>query len=67
MPARRGQRRRQREFDDEVADAEHAPERGHERGFADVRRRVAECSIGMAVADRDRLHVSLRIDHRLQQ
>ena len=55
------------QLDDDPALAGHAPERRQEARLADVGRRVAVPVARRAIADRDRLDVTLGVDDRLQQ
>lgn len=67
VPPMRDKRRREIEQHDHLALAQHTPERGQEPHVSDIGGRVIVRAIAVAVTNRYRLHMPMRIDHRLQQ
>jgi len=63
----RGQRTGHVRFGDERGLRGHAPERRDEARLAHVGGRIARRAVGIAVANRHRLYVALRVDDRLQE
>jgi len=63
----RGERRRKIELHHDPALSQHAPQRGHETRVSGVGDRSDARAIIVVIADRHRLHLPQRVDHRLQQ
>jgi hypothetical protein len=66
VPAVRAERRRKVEQHDHPALAEDAPQRGQKLRVSGVARRIAVRAVAVAVANRHRLDMAARIDHRLK-
>jgi len=67
VPPARLQRRAEGDVDDHPPFSKYPPETLAKRRLTDVSRRIVVAAIGSAIANRDRLQVSLRVDDRLHK